>query len=117
MRSGWRPSSPTRSAATRLPCERLAAGRGRHNTAHPACLLCCFGPGAAPACRLHRSCACLPTASSSFQAPSLTPECCPLLAAARSYGDGFRLAHEAFQAQGLPAVLAHVQRLGAFPPA
>ncbi|EFN54802.1 hypothetical protein CHLNCDRAFT_35770 [Chlorella variabilis] len=33
------------------------------------------------------------------------------------YGDGFRLAHEAFQAQGLPAVLAHVQRLGAFPPA
>jgi hypothetical protein len=32
------------------------------------------------------------------------------------YGDGFRLAHEAFQVHGLQALLAHVRRVGTFPP-
>ncbi|KAI3438174.1 hypothetical protein D9Q98_000611 [Chlorella vulgaris] len=32
------------------------------------------------------------------------------------YGDGFRLALDAFQAHGLAALLAHVQRMGSFPP-
>lgn len=31
------------------------------------------------------------------------------------YGDGFRLAFEAFQAHGLPAVLAHVKATGVLP--
>lgn len=32
------------------------------------------------------------------------------------YGDGFRLAHQAFQEHGLGKLLEHVRQTGAFPP-